>query len=197
MIGYFIGVLPGAGATIASFLAYAVEKKVSKTPERFGKGAIEAVAAQKWANNAAATGAMVPMFALGIPGSGTTAIMLGALIMFGLQPGPAAVRARTPISSGTVIASMYVGNVMLLILNLPLVGPVRQLLRVPYAHSSRSSSRLHRRRVQPGQQHERSVAGGGFGVVGYLMKKYDFPAAPLGARAGARAACSKWRCASR
>ena len=87
-IGFLIGVLPAAGATIASFVAYIVEKKVAKDPSRFGKGAIEGVAGPEAANNAASAGAMVPMFALGVPGSGTTAVMLGALIMFGLRPGP-------------------------------------------------------------------------------------------------------------
>ena len=87
-IGFLIGILPGAGATIASFIAYAVEKKVSKHPEKFGTGVMEAVASPEAANNSASAGAMVPMFALGIPGSNTTAVMLGALIMFGLRPGP-------------------------------------------------------------------------------------------------------------
>ncbi len=131
VIGFVIGVLPGAGATIASFIAYAVEKKVSKHPEQFGTGAIEAVAAPEAANNAAATGAMVPMFALGIPGSGTTAIMLGALIMFGLQPGPQLFEKNADLVWG-VIASMYVGNVILLVLNLPLAGMFATLLRVRY-----------------------------------------------------------------
>jgi putative tricarboxylic transport membrane protein len=179
VIGYLIGVLPGAGATIASFLSYAVEKKISKTPERFGRGAIEAVAAPESANNAAAAGAMVPMFALGIPGSGTTAIMLGALIMYGLRPGPALFETN-PDFVWAIIASMYVGNVLLLIMNLPLVGLFAWLLRVPYAilypiilalciagvySQANSSSDLW--------------LMCGFGIMGYFMKKYDFPAAPL------------------
>ncbi|MGH6816067.1 MAG: tripartite tricarboxylate transporter permease [Hyphomicrobiaceae bacterium] len=179
VIGYVIGVLPGAGATIASFVAYAVEKKISDTPERFGKGAIEAVAAPESANNAAATGAMVPMFALGIPGSNTTAIMLGALIMFGLRPGPALFQ-QNPDFVWTIIASMFVGNLILLLLNLPLVGVFAALLRAPYAllypvilalciagvfSQSNSTSDLW--------------LAAGFGVLGYFMKRYDFPAAPL------------------
>ena len=92
VLGFFVGVLPGAGATIASFLSYGVEQKVSKTPERFGKGAIEGVAGPETANNASTGGAFIPMLSLGIPGSGTTAVLLGALLMFGLQPGPSLFR---------------------------------------------------------------------------------------------------------
>jgi len=172
-------VLPGAGATIASFLAYAAEKKVSKTPERFGKGAIEAVAAPESANNAAAAGAMVPMFALGIPGSGTTAIMLGALIMFGLRPGPALFE-QNPDFVWAIIASMYVGNVLLLIMNLPLVGLFAWLLRVPYAILYPIILALCIAGVysQANSMSDLWLMAG-FGVAGYLMKKYDFPAAPL------------------
>jgi len=179
VIGYFIGVLPGAGATIASFVAYAVEKKVSKTPERFGKGAIEAVAAPESANNAAATGAMVPMFALGIPGSNTTAIMLGALIMFGLRPGPALFEQNAAFV-WTVIASMYVGNLLLLLLNLPLVGLFAVLLRVPYAILYPVILALCIAGVysQSNSMSDLWLAAG-FGIFGYFMRKYDFSAAPL------------------
>ena len=179
IIGYLIGVLPGAGATIASFISYAVEKKVSKSPERFGNGAIEAVAAPEAANNAASAGAMVPMLALGIPGSGTTAVMLGALIMFGLRPGPQLFQQHADLV-WAIIASMYIGNVILLILNLPLAPLFAVLLRVPYAvlypvilalcivgvySQSNSIDDLWVMVV--------------FGVLGYFMKQYDFPAAPL------------------
>ncbi len=178
-IGYVIGVLPGAGATIASFIAYAVEKKVSRTPERFGKGAIEAVAAPEAANNAAATGAMVPMFALGIPGSGTTAIMLGALIMFGLRPGPQLFEANPNLVWG-IIASLYVGNVILLILNLPLAGLFAQLLRVPYAVLYPIILAICVAGVysQANSTDDLWIMVG-FGVLGYLMKRYDYSAAPL------------------
>jgi len=132
VIGFFVGVLPATGATIASFLAYIVEKKVAKDPSRFGKGAIEGVAGPESSNNAAAAGAMVPMLALGVPGSGTTAIILGALIMFGVRPGPELFDKNAALV-WTVIASMYIGNVILLVMNLPLAGLFAKLLRVPYS----------------------------------------------------------------
>jgi putative tricarboxylic transport membrane protein len=179
IIGFLIGVLPGAGATIASFLAYAVEKKVSKHPEEFGNGAIEGVAAPEAANNAAAAGAMVPMFALGIPGSGTTAIMLGALIMFGLQPGPQLFAKNADLVWG-VIASMYVGNAILLVLNLPLAGMFATLTRVRYTLLYPVILALCIAGVysQANSADDLWVMSA-FGVVGYFMKKYDFPIAPL------------------
>ncbi len=179
VIGFLIGVLPGAGATIASFIAYAVEKKVSKHPEEFGTGAIEGVAAPEAANNAAATGAMVPMFALGIPGSGTTAVMLGALIMFGLQPGPQLFEKNAGLVWG-VIASMYVGNAILLVLNLPLAGLFATLLRVRYALLYPVILALCIAGVysQANSADDLWVMAG-FGIVGYFMKKYGFPIAPL------------------
>ena len=131
-IGFFVGVLPGAGATIASFLAYATEKRVSRRPEKFGTGVIEGVAAPESANNAASTGALVPLMALGIPGSGTTAVMLGALTLYGLQPGPLLMSTNPEVFWG-LVASMYVGNVMLLILNLPLAPAFASILRIPYS----------------------------------------------------------------
>jgi putative tricarboxylic transport membrane protein len=179
VIGYIIGVLPGAGATIASFIAYAVEKKVSKTPERFGKGAMEAVAAPESANNSAATGAMVPMFSLGIPGSNTTAVMLGALIMFGLRPGPALFE-QNPDFVWAVIASMFVGNVLLLVLNLPLVGLFAMLLKAPYALLYPVILALCIAGVYSQSNAMSDVwLAAAFGVAGYVMKRYDFPVAPL------------------
>jgi putative tricarboxylic transport membrane protein len=179
LIGFLIGVLPGAGATIASFMAYATEKKISKHPEKFGTGVIEGVAAPEAANNAAATGAMVPMFALGIPGSGTTAVLLGALIMFGLQPGPQLFQKNADLVWG-VIASMYVGNVILLVLNLPLAGMFATLLRVRYTLLYPVILALCIAGVysQANSADDLWVMTA-FGVVGYLMKKYDFPIAPL------------------
>jgi putative tricarboxylic transport membrane protein len=178
-IGYLIGVLPGAGATIASFMAYAVEKKLSRTPERFGKGAIEGVAAPEAANNSAATGAMVPMFALGIPGSGTTAIMLGALVMFGLRPGPQLFEANAALVWG-IIASLYVGNLILLILNLPLAGLFALLLRVPYAVLYPVILAICVAGVysQANSTDDLWIMLG-FGALGYFMRKYDYSAAPL------------------
>ena len=121
LIGFVVGVLPGAGATLASIIAYLTEKRLSRHPERFGTGVIEGVAAPETANNAASGGAMVPLLTLGVPGSGTTAVMLGALMLWGLRPGPLLFEKNPELVWG-LIASMYIGNVLLLILNLPLIG---------------------------------------------------------------------------
>jgi putative tricarboxylic transport membrane protein len=129
-IGFFIGALPGAGATIASFISYAIEKRVSKHKAEFGKGAIEGAAGPEAANNAAAGGHLVPLLGLGIPGSGTTAVMLAAFQIYGLQPGPLLFNTRPDLVWG-LIASLYIANVMLLVLNLPLVGIWVKLLDIP------------------------------------------------------------------
>ena len=179
VIGFVIGVLPGAGATIASFIAYAVEKKFSAHPERFGHGAIEAVAAPEAANNSASAGAMVPMLALGVPGSGTTAVMLGALIMFGLRPGPQLFEQSPDLVWG-IIASMYVGNFILLLLNLPLAGFFALLLRVPYTMLYPLILALCITGVYSSSNSIDDLwLLCGFGAFGYLMKRYEFPAAPL------------------
>ena len=122
--------LPGSGAALATFLAYGVEKRIAANPKEFGKGAIEGVAAPEAANNAAAGASMVPMLALGIPGSGTTAIMLVAFQIYGLQPGPSLLQNNRELVWG-LIASLYVANVLLVIINLPLVGAWIQLLKIP------------------------------------------------------------------
>ena len=129
-LGFLVGVLPGAGGTIATFMSYAVEKGLSKKPEQFGKGAIEGLAGPEAANNACSCGALVPLLTLGIPGSGTTAVMLGALMMLGVRPGPILFEQHPEIAWG-VIASMLVGNVMLLLINLPLAVPLVRLLKTP------------------------------------------------------------------
>ena len=131
LFGFLIGVLPGVGGGSASFLSYGMEKRISKTPERFGQGAIEGVAAPEAANNAGAQGAFVPLLTLGIPGSPAAAIVLAALIIHGLQPGPQLFVQRPDVVWG-LIASMLIGNAMLVILNLPLVGLFVQLLRIPF-----------------------------------------------------------------
>lgn len=129
-LGFIIGVLPGMGGSIATFMSYALEKNLSKHPEEFGKGAIEGLAAPEASNNACSCGAMVPLLTLGIPGSGTTAVMLGALMMLGVRPGPTLFTDHPEIAWG-VIASMLLGNIILVIINLPLAIPLVQLLRVP------------------------------------------------------------------
>ncbi len=132
IIGFIIGVLPGAGATIASFLAYGMERNLVKDEEKekFGKGSVHGLAAPETANNAACSGAFVPLLTLGIPGSGTTAVMLGALLGFGIQPGPR-LYITNPEIFWSVIMSMYVGMVILLILNLPLIPYIARILAVP------------------------------------------------------------------
>ncbi len=178
-IGFFVGVLPATGATIASFIAYIVEKKVSKDPSRFGKGAIEGVAGPEASNNAAAAGAMVPMLALGVPGSGTTAIILGALIMFGIRPGPELFEKNSALV-WTVIASMYIGNLMLLIMNLPLARLFAQLLRVPYAWLYPPILALCVAGVYSQANSIEDVwMLVGFGALGWAMMRYDWPPAPL------------------
>jgi putative tricarboxylic transport membrane protein len=178
-IGFFVGMLPGAGATIASFLAYATEKRVSKRPEMFGTGVIEGVAAPESANNAASTGALVPLMALGIPGSGTTAVMLGALTLYGMQPGPLMLSTHPEIFWG-LVASMYIGNVMLLILNLPLAPLFASILRVPYGILIPIITGIALLGVY---SVENSLFNVGvtivFGGIGFVMRLYGYPPAPL------------------
>jgi putative tricarboxylic transport membrane protein len=178
ILGFLIGVLPGIGPSLASFLSYGLEKRLSKHPEQFGRGAIEGVAGPETANNAGVGGAMVPLFTLGIPGSATTALLLFVFMMYGLQPGPQLFDTN-PELIWAIIASMYIGNVMLLVLNLPLVGLFAQLLKTPPAMLYSGVIAF-------------SVLGAyalnfnvfdmlmllGFGLVGYLMQRYDFPMAP-------------------
>lgn len=128
--GFIIGALPGAGGTMASLMSYNNEKQLSKHPEEFGNGAIEGVAAPEAANNAASVGAMIPMLTLGVPGSGTTAVMMGALLMLGLQPGPTLFTAQTQVVWG-LIASMFIGNIILAIINIPLAGLLVRVLAIP------------------------------------------------------------------
>jgi putative tricarboxylic transport membrane protein len=179
ILGFFLGILPGGGAVIASFVSYAIEKRVSKHPEEFGKGAIEGVAAPESANNSAAQGAFIPLLTLGIPSNVVMAMLLGALIIHGVTPGPLLLTQHPELFWG-VVASMYVGNALLLALNLPLIGMWVQLLKVPYAilfpiiilfcllgsySINNSSTDVAIMLV--------------FGVIGYLMKKLSLEAAPM------------------
>ena len=131
MLGFLIGIVPGSAHIIASFVSYAVERKLAKRPEEFGRGAVAGVAGPESANNSATSGAFVPMLALGVPSGPIPAVMLAALMVHGVSPGPLLVTQQPELFWG-FIASMYVGNVVLLILNLPLVGVFVNLLRVPY-----------------------------------------------------------------
>jgi putative tricarboxylic transport membrane protein len=178
-LGFFLGILPGAGAIIASFASYAVEKRASKYPERFGHGAIEGVAGPEAANNAAAGGAFIPLLTLGIPANAVMAILLGALMIHGLQPGPLLVKNAPDVFWG-FITSMYIGNAMLLVLNLPLIPMWARLLRVPYAIMFPFILLF----CLIGSYSVANNIGDGivmwaFGIVGYLMKKFDYEGAPL------------------
>jgi putative tricarboxylic transport membrane protein len=178
VIGFFLGLIPGIGAIIPTFLAYVVEKKVSKHPEKFGTGVIEGVASPETANNSYANGAMVPLLTLGIPGSPTLAVLMGAFIIHGLTPGPFLFKERPDVVWG-LIASLYLGNVILLVLNLPLVGFWAKLLEIRYQY------------LYPGillfcvlgaYSLNQSIFDVGvmiaFGVLGYIFRKLDWPLAP-------------------
>ncbi len=131
ILGFFLGILPGGGALISSFVSYAMEKKISRHPEKFGTGVIEGVAGPETANNAATGGAFIPLLTLGIPANVVMAMLLGALLIHGMQPGPMLLQSHPDLFWG-VVTSMYVGNGMLLLLNLPLIGLWVQVLKVPY-----------------------------------------------------------------
>jgi putative tricarboxylic transport membrane protein len=179
LIGFFVGILPGAGTVIPTFMSYTIEKKISKHPERFGTGVIEGVAAPETANNAAAGGSMVTLLSLGLPSSVGMAILLGAFIIHGIQPGPLLITQHPSLFWGT-IASMYIGNVMLLVLNLPLIGLWIKILKIPYgilfpliiffcfigAYSLNNN--IYDVLVM--------VI---FGIFGYLMRKFDYEGAPF------------------
>jgi putative tricarboxylic transport membrane protein len=179
VLGFFLGIIPGGGAIVASFASYAIEKKVSKHPEEFGKGAIAGVAGPESANNAAAGSSFIPLLTLGIPSNAVMAIFLGALMIHGLQPGPLLMTRAPDLFWGTIV-SMYIGNGMLLVLNLPLIPLWVMVLRVPYyllypliilfcmigAYSiSNTTADVIIMLI--------------FGIVGYLMRKFRYDAPPL------------------
>jgi putative tricarboxylic transport membrane protein len=179
LIGFFLGILPGGGGVIASFITYAVEKKVSKHPERFGKGAIEGVAAPEAANNAAAGGAFIPLMTLGIPTNAVIALLFGAFMIHGVQPGPLMIKQNPGLFWG-VITSMYIGNIMLLVLNLPLIGIWVQVLKVPYKILFPLILLLCLIGVYSINNTVFDIyIMIVFGVVGYLMKKFEYEGAPL------------------
>jgi putative tricarboxylic transport membrane protein len=171
--------LPGAGATVASFLSYGLEKAVSRHPEKFGTGVIEGVAAPEGANNADAGGALVPLLTLGIPGGNTTAILLGGLILWGYKPGPLLIQEHPQLFWG-LVASMYVGNFLLLVLNLPLVPLFAQILRLPHYVLYPLILGISVVGVYSVNNNLFDVwLMALFGLLGYLMRKLDFPAAAL------------------
>ena len=179
ILGFFLGILPGGGGVISSFLSYSLEKRVSKNPEKFGKGAIEGVAGPESANNAATSGAFVPFFTLGIPPNVAMALLLGALVIHGIRPGPLLLKEHPDIFWG-VVCSMYIGNAMLLVLNLPLIPMWVQVLKIPYrtlfplillfcligAFSLKNST-------------FDVIIMIIFGIIGYLFKKFGYEGAPL------------------
>ena len=179
VVGFLVGVLPGAGGTIASFLAYSPEQRISDRDGTFGTGDIRGVAAPEAANNAAATGAMIPLLTLGVPGSGTTAVLLGALLGLGITPGPLLIAEQPDLFWG-LAASMYVGNLFLLLLNLPLVGLFVRALTLPRWFLLPGVAGLAFVAVYAVNQSPFDlVLMTGFGVVGYLMRKTGFPLAPV------------------
>jgi len=178
-IGFFIGILPGGGAVISSLASYAVEKKVSKNPQEFGKGAIQGVAGPESANNAAASASFIPLLTLGIPGNAAIAMIFAALLIQGVTPGPFLISEKPDIFWG-VIASMYIGNAMLLILNLPLVGVWVQLLRVPYSILAPVIVLFCCVGVYSARNSAFDIwVMGVFGVIGYFLRKLDFEAGPM------------------
>jgi len=179
VVGFLIGVLPGAGSTIASFISYGLEKAVSRRRERFGTGVVEGVAAPEGANNSETGGALVPLLTLGIPGSGTTAVLLAALVLWGFKPGPLFIPENPALFWG-LVASMYIGNVMLLILNLPLVPVFAQVLRAPVVVLYPVILGISMVGVYSASGSLFDVALlAAFGLLGYVMRKLDYPAAPL------------------
>ena len=179
VLGFIVGIVPGSAHIIASFLSYAVEKRVSAKPEEFGQGAVAGVAGPESANNAASTGAFVPMLALGLPTGPVTAVLMAALLIHGVPPGPQLVSEHPQVFWG-FIASMYVGNLMLLALNLPLVGLFVSVLRIPYAYLYPLIIMFC---IVGVYEVSHSIVDVWImlimGVVGYLLRKFDFDPAPL------------------
>jgi putative tricarboxylic transport membrane protein len=179
VIGFIVGVLPGAGSTIATFISYDVEKKLSKNPEKFGSGVDQGLSAPEAANNASIGGALVPLFSMGIPGSGTTAILLGALIILGLQPGPLMFERSGDLIWATIAGLMF-ANLLLLILNTAFVPAFTTLIQkaLPYLNPLIAALCIIGTYL-----FRNSFFDVGlmiiFGILGYFMKKYEFPLAVL------------------
>lgn len=179
LIGFFVGVIPGGGAVISSLVSYAVEKKVAKHPEEFGEGAIEGVAGPESANNAASSSSFIPLLTLGIPGNASIAMIFAALLIKGITPGPFLIQEHPEVFWG-VIASMYIGNVMLLVLNLPLVGLWAQLTRVPFGIMAPVIilfTVIGSYSIQGQAFDIYSLIG--FGLFGYVLRKLKFEPGPL------------------
>lgn len=179
IIGFVLGVLPGGGATLSSIVAYATEKRRSKTPERFGRGAIEGVAAPETANNAAATSSFIPLLTIGLPANASMAMLFGALLILGISPGPQLVDEHPDVFWG-VINSMYIGNILLLILSIPLVGLFVRILRVRPAILAPITALITILGVYTINNSTFDIfVMLAFGIVGYLMKKAGFDPGPM------------------
>jgi putative tricarboxylic transport membrane protein len=179
IVGFLLGILPGGGAVISSFVSYALEKRRSRRPEEFGQGAIEGVAGPETANNAASAGAFIPLLSLGLPANAVMAILLGALQIHGVQPGPLFL-AQYPEVFWAIVGSMYVGNVLLLLLNLPLIGVWVQILRVPYKVLFPSILMFAViGSYSIGNNIGDVIIMGVMGIAGYLIRRFGYDAAPL------------------
>jgi putative tricarboxylic transport membrane protein len=179
IFGFLLGIPPGASNIIASLVSYGMEKKLSKHPERFGEGMIEGVAGPESANNAAVAGAFIPLLTLGIPSNVVMAVLLGALMIHGITPGPLLLADHPEVFWG-LVTSMYIGNAMLLLLNLPLIGLWVKVLRIPYKILSPLIILICILGVYSLNNKPFDIMiMAGFGVVGYLMRKFDYEAAPL------------------
>ncbi|MFT5321826.1 MAG: putative tricarboxylic transport membrane protein [Pseudohongiellaceae bacterium] len=179
LIGSFIGMLPGTGPTIATFMAYATEKKISRTPEKFGHGAIEGISAPEAANNASVQAAFIPTLTLGVPGDAIMAVMLGGLLVHGITPGPQLVNTDAALFWG-VVASFWIGNVILLILNLPMIGLWVKLLSIPYRFLFPAVLFLICIGVYSVNNSSIDVLLTlGFGILGFYFNRHGYPSAPL------------------
>ena len=179
LLGFFLGLIPGGGALLSSFLSYALEKKISRHPEKFGHGAIEGVAAPETANNAGAQAAFVPLLTLGLPSNVVTAVLLGALVIHGVEPGPLMMTQHAGLFWG-VITSMYIGNIMLVILNLPLIGIWVQVLKIPNRYLFPFILLFCMVGVYSANNNVVDIyTCVFFGFVGYLMNKFNFEPAPF------------------
>jgi putative tricarboxylic transport membrane protein len=179
VLGFLIGIIPGSAHVISAFVSYALERRLSRSPERFGKGAIEGVAGPESANNAAASGALVPLLALGVPSGALPAVMLAALLIHGVTPGPLLIQNNPELFWG-LIASMYVGNAVLLVLNLPMIGLFINILRIPYAYLYPLILVLCVLGVYAINQSVIDIwIMAIMGAAGYLLRKLDFETAPI------------------
>jgi len=178
-LGSILGVLPGGGATLSSFAAYVLEKKIARDPSRFGRGAVEGVAGPESANNAGAQTSFIPMLTLGIPGNAVMALMIGAMTIHGIQPGPQVMSERPQLFWG-MVASMWIGNLMLLVINLPLIGIWVQLLKVPYRFLYLSILLFCAIGVYTiGNSTFSVLIAAFFGVAGYVFMRLECEPAPM------------------